>query len=499
MKQLISILIGIIVVLSLYPAPSGAADTQDEYEIDPKLHILKRPVTLQDAVDEIERMIEQEKPRWEIAKRAAIIADGRISNINPVDSEHFWLNPLFPFLLSEKDKIFGAWRDNKQGGADKQYDDQANWAWDNKIGQCSENSCLVYYLLKKAGAKNIRIFVQKDPDHAFVVWGMDEEAEPNDLSSWTNEVIVPDGWQHKVLRGSKALRNEYCGHDGKGVEDNTHFKDHSVPHRCGYTSIPSVDIWHPCCKKAPYAPCRGNPKLACIDGYCVLCGGKGYPCCEGDMCNTDTLECKEGKCVEKSKEEEGAVFPDCPPCVGSGSGLQLDAGNSSWTVNGENFSVRCTYLGSSHDLLQDETFVEDVSSSPSLRSEEIPDLSRAQDSLGNEQFVDRGHIYITTHDAERLFSENYDSRLLEIGHGVIKTNEKGEELSVVHELEMLYSIEDLENPEPVPSVYHVIVDGVFLYSERYYIEVNVEVFDRPKNAVINTFDELVGCAKAVIR
>jgi hypothetical protein len=51
----------------------------------------------------------------------------------------------------------------------------------------------------------------------------------------------------------------------------------------------------------------------------------------------------------------------CPPCVESG--LQLDAGNSSCTVNGDNFSVQCWYLGSSHGLLQDETFVDDVSSS----------------------------------------------------------------------------------------------------------------------------------------
>jgi hypothetical protein len=86
---------------------------------------------------------------------------------------------------------------------------------------------------------------------------------------------------------------------------------------------------------------------------------------------------------------------ECPPC--EGSGLQLDAGNSSCTVNGENFSVRCTYSGRSHDLLQDETFVDDVSSGPALGSvgsEDIPELRTAQDSLGNEQFVDRGHIYI---------------------------------------------------------------------------------------------------------
>jgi hypothetical protein len=216
------------------------------------------------------------------------------------------------------------------------------------------------------------------------------------------------------------------------------------------------------------------------------------------MCNTDTLECKEGKCVEKSKKEE-EVLPDCPPCVGSG--LQLDAGNSSCTVNGENFSVRCTYLGSRHNLLQDETSFDAPHSGPALQSEHIPDLSSAQDSLGNEQFVDRGRIFITTRDAKRLFLENYN-RLSDICQEDIKTDIKmdreGKELSTVHELEMLYTIEDQKNPDSVPSVPHVIVDGVFLYRGRYYIDVEVDVFDSPERDVRKTFDELVRCAKAVV-
>jgi len=465
MDKIRSILVAVTIILLIFPSLASAY-SYDEFEVE--RDIKNQPKTLDDAVDEIKQLINEGKSRWYIAARVTTIADIQIDNVNDFErmlqSWKHWV-PFFLAGESDEDRNFKNWRDER-GGADEQYDDQANWAWDNKIGQCSENSCLVYYLLKKAGAKNIRIFGQKDPEHAFVVWGMDEEAEPNDPSSWTNEVIVPDGWQHKVLRGSKAFQNEYCGNGGKGVKDNTHFKDHSVPHRCGYKSIPSPHIWHPCCKKAPYAPCRGNPKLACIDGYCVHCGDKGYPCCEGDMCNTDTLECKEGKCVEKSKEEEEEeVLPDCPPC--EGHGLTLDAENSSWRGDDDNFSVRCMYRGRSHDLLQDETFVDDVSSG----SEYIPNLSEAQDSLGNEQFVDRGHIDITTYDAERSFSENYN-RLSDICQEDIKTDIKmdreGKELIVVHELEMLYSRKDREKPDSVPSVSHVIVDGVFLYSERYW-------------------------------
>jgi hypothetical protein len=160
--------------------------------------------------------------------------------------------------------------------------------------------------------------------------------------------------------------------------------------------------------------------------------------------------------------EEEEVFLDCPPCVGSG--LKLDEWGGSWMEDGD-FFVGCTYSGSSHDYLAHER-------------------------------ADFGSIHITTRDAKRLFSENY-SVLLEIFPESIKTDIKGEELSCVHE-QMEYTKEDKKKPDPVPSVPHVCVFSVFLYRERYYIAVDVDVFDSPKDAVINTFDELVKCAKAVV-
>ena len=42
------------------------------------------------------------------------------------------------------------------------------------------------------------------------------------------------------------------------------------------------------------------------------------------------------------------------------------------------------------------------------------------------------------------------------------------------------------------------VVGCFLYREKYFIDVYVEAYNRPKDAVIDTFDELVKCAKAVV-
>lgn len=313
MKKSILALVGIIIFLSICAGTSGAADTDDEYEITDAKY-LNRPFTLQDAVDEIKWMMEQGKPNWEIAKRAATIADGRIVNANPGTYEfHTWpSNWLWPLLESHENKVFDDWR-MKQTGADKQYTDQAKWAWNNKYGQCSENSCLVYYLLKEAGAKNVRLFGQGDPDHAFVVWGMDEEADPKDPASWTNNVIVPDGWQGRVLRGSKAFNNKYCGHGGQGVEDITHMRDHSAKPRCGYRSLGNMK--YPCCKKAPYAPCRGDRRLVCRNDACVSCGSINKYCCEGEKCNFSNLECKDDRCVEKEEQVQEAYIP--PECVGA--------------------------------------------------------------------------------------------------------------------------------------------------------------------------------------
>jgi hypothetical protein len=296
MKKVIALLVGIVMVQLLCPVFSDVVAADDEYQTTDAKYLM-RPVSLQDAVDEIKAMIEQGKSRWDIAKRVTNIADGKIVNANPGTYEfHTWpSNWLWPLVDSADNQIFDQWR--SQGGADKQYYDQANWVWDHKYGQCSENSSLVYYLLKRAGINDIRVFGRSDPDHAFVVWGMDEEADPNDASAWTDNVIVPDGWQGKVLRGAKAFQNRYCGNGGTGVADKTYLIDNTVPPRCGYRSDSSTK--YPCCKKEPYAPCRGDSRLACVDGSCVSCGSINKPCCDNGRCDFANLECRGGKCVEK--------------------------------------------------------------------------------------------------------------------------------------------------------------------------------------------------------
>jgi hypothetical protein len=75
---------------------------------------------------------------------------------------------------------------------------------------------------------------------------------------------------------------------------------------------------------------------------------------------------------------------------------------------------------------------------------------------------------------------------------------RGDEPRPTVHKQTLYRIEDPITPDSVSPVLHVIVDRVFLYREEYYIHVVVSMFDRSEEAVINTFDELEECAKAVI-
>lgn len=468
MDKIKLVLVGIIIVLFILPNLANAS--VDEYKVGKDN--MNQPKTLNDAVDEIKQMIKDNRPRWEIAKRVGTIADNQIRNANDVEALEVSKWNMINWALreyleiefdqSDEERKFREFRDKYPAGPP--YDVSAKWVWKSRYGQCEENSALVYYLLKEAGEEDIRIFKSARKDHQYVVWGLGCEKDPDNPESWTEDVIIPDSWQHKVLRSQAVLNNEYCavGEEGYNIDDQTYNRDTTA---CGF-------VRNKCCKKI--APCRGEPDRVCRDDECYICGREGDYCCKDERCN-EGLKCKDGKCVEKCEEEE-EVFPDCPPCVGSGSGLQLDAGNSSCTVNGENFSVRCMYRGSSHDLLEDETSFDDPHSAPDLQSEHIPDLSRAQDSLGNEQFVDRGHIYITTRDAAEKGEVNID----------ICNNPR------------LYRAGEEITSSSAPSVQHVTVTAGFLYRERYYIDVKVDVFDSPQEAVRATFDALVECAKAVV-
>lgn len=261
------------------------------YETDTSWENKKRqPGNIDYAVQQIKELKNNGATRLEIARRATSIADIQIINQNDLermtvlDNWQFWGNPM-----AENQEAWDHW--DAIDGINKQYDEQAKWVYKNRFGQCSENSCLVYYLLKKAGIEGeIRIFGA--PDHAYVVWGMDAEADPQKEESWTDQVITLDSWNGKVFVGKDAYNDEYI--EGDKTVDGTDIRDHSAPGRCG--------LWDPqkntpCCKKKP--PCRNDPRMVCLDDVCKPCGSIKRVCCEGDVCKFDNLECEEGFCVKK--------------------------------------------------------------------------------------------------------------------------------------------------------------------------------------------------------
>lgn len=262
----------------------------------------RQPNNLAAAVSEIKDLIDQGHDRFDIAKRATEIADNRITNNNDPERMNI-LSNWFPWADTSPQEVeFGRWRD--KGGADKHYDETANWAWNNRYGQCAENSALVYYLLKRAGAKDVRLFASSD--HAFVVWGLGPEADPDDESNWDGDVIIPDSWQHYTLSGKDAYNNAYCSRGSR--VDITPDRDPSQKPRCGFVTSP---IRSPCCTMVE--PCRGKEKTVCHEGYCSYCGSVNMPCCQGGSCNFNNLECRNSRCVEKTEEEITELHPDYEP------------------------------------------------------------------------------------------------------------------------------------------------------------------------------------------
>ena len=313
MNKIKLILVGIIIILLISTTLAELFDSDEYYTFSGEHLDLEeiQPETLDDAVAEIEKMIEDGEPRWEVAKRAAIIADVQITNMNDIwpggDTQTwhwiiagiisiFYNIPSDSSLWTEDERKFFQWR--KTGDYTEQYDSVAKWVWENRVGQCSENADLVYYLLKEAGVEDVRLHKSNRRVHALVVWGMGNR-DPSKPESWTDEVIVPDSWQHYVLRGKAAFNNIYVG--------CTYDTDFTYPGKdnraCGYAG-------RPCCKKID--PCRFSA-LVCLDDICYGCGYEDKYCCKDEKCN-EGLECnKDGMCVKKEKDTSagdppGSVF-----------------------------------------------------------------------------------------------------------------------------------------------------------------------------------------------
>ncbi|MBN1402658.1 MAG: hypothetical protein JXA74_17590 [Anaerolineae bacterium] len=186
-----------------------------------------QPTTLEEAVKAVQQMHKEGRSRDEIARWVTQVVDERVVNINSWErmtlGESWW-----PYGEQPRQKKFEEWRKlNDQQLQD--YTTTARWAWENRVGQCSEIASTVYYVLKQAQVPgNVRIFLA--PKHEFVVWGLQNGADPQDPNTWGADAYVVDPWQGDTLTPDEAVENSYIGNYRQNILlDKTTPYDKSAP------------------------------------------------------------------------------------------------------------------------------------------------------------------------------------------------------------------------------------------------------------------------------
>lgn len=176
----------------------------------------------------------------EIAKLVNWIVSARVQVINNPfpDRWNDWSNLgafLLNYFVGHYEDSFGKWRNI----ACFNYDTNAIWAWNNKIGQCEDTAQLSYYLLKNAGV-NCNMYATDG--HAFVIINTNQ-ARIQESRNWGVNVAVVDPWQNKVLTGQEAFENKYVFNRGRKAAVNT---THLYERPKGYEDIKSRNIvWAP--------------------------------------------------------------------------------------------------------------------------------------------------------------------------------------------------------------------------------------------------------------
>ncbi len=101
------------------------------------------------------------------------------------------------------------------------YEDTANVAWSTGLGNCEENSTLVYYILKKAGVKE-HVRILRSAKHSFTVWDVHPSATIGKPSSWGENAIVVDPWLGENLSKEEVEINRWFMNNDPDAEINDH-------------------------------------------------------------------------------------------------------------------------------------------------------------------------------------------------------------------------------------------------------------------------------------
>jgi len=114
----------------------------------------------------------------------------------------------------------------------EKYTDVANVAWTTGLGNCEENSAIVYYILKKAGVKeNVRIV--RTARHSFTVWDIHPSAKIEKPGTWGDNALVVDPWLGRNITREEVETNRWFMNNDPDAE----IVDHTI-----YTD-PEADTW----------------------------------------------------------------------------------------------------------------------------------------------------------------------------------------------------------------------------------------------------------------
>lgn len=106
------------------------------------------------------------------------------------------------------------------------YEDTANVAWTTGLGNCEENSTIVYYILKKAGVKE-HVRILRTAKHSFTVWGIHPSAKTDKPLTWGEDAIVVDPWLGQDIEGKDVETNKWFKNNNPDakITDFTNYSD----------------------------------------------------------------------------------------------------------------------------------------------------------------------------------------------------------------------------------------------------------------------------------
>lgn len=182
--------------------------------------------SLDEVVAHTRRMLEVSNKRA-VAEWLTKVIDDRLLNSN--SEEIFTAGSPFnfftaPYNYATRSSGIGKMRAHENYD---EYDGMAKLAWENRLGNCGENSYVTYYILKKAGAEgHVRILESgENGAHSFTVWGMPPDAIINDPSTWGDGLVV-DPWLGEVLDGNEAMENKWFKNGDPDVPIRDATNDH---------------------------------------------------------------------------------------------------------------------------------------------------------------------------------------------------------------------------------------------------------------------------------